>query len=84
MEVRIARIDECPRPSKVVGFSITHEPTGKSLYLDAFVPLTDCEHATEHEIAKKGWGQVKPAATQWIEDLDKKRNSIIGSVLDIN
>lgn len=83
MEVRIARLDTCPTPSKVVGFTILHKPTGKSLYLDAFVPIDDCADATEHEIAQKAWSTVKPNATQWIEELEKKESSLIGTIIDI-
>ena len=83
MEVRVARIDTCPKPSKIVGFTITHVPSGKSLYLDAFVPLEECGKETEHDIAQHAWLQIKPDATRWIAELDKKNNSIIGTVLDI-
>lgn len=83
MEVRIARLDVCPTPSKVVGFTITHVATGKSLYLDAFVDLEDIgQNASEHDVAKMAWEQVKPNATHWISELDKKNTSIVGSLLD--
>ena len=83
MEVRIARLDTCPKPSKVVGFTILHKPTGKSLYLDAFVPLEDCLDLTEHEITQKAWQTVKKSATQWVEDLEKKERSLVGSLVEI-
>lgn len=83
MEVRVARIDTCPTPSKIVGFTITHGPTGKSLYLDAFVPLAECDTKTEHDIAQQAWLQIKPDATHWIAGLDKKTNSIVGTILSV-
>ena len=83
MEVRIARMDTCPKPAHVVGFTIMHPPSQKSLYLDAFVSLdTVPENADEAEIAKKGWALVKEAATAWIAECDKKTSSLVGSIFD--
>ena len=87
MEVRVARLDTCPKPSKVVGFTILHKPTGKSLYLDAFVPLEECGdpelQRTDRDIAAKAWEMVKPGATQWIAEIEKKDKSIVGTLIDI-
>lgn len=83
MEVRIARIDECPKPSHVIGFTITHTPSKRSLYLDAFVPLDSIpEEATEQDVVKKGWAQVKPAAENWTKECDEKSKSLVGTVID--
>ena len=81
MEVRIARIDTCEAPSHVVGYTILHKSSKKTLYLDAFVPLDSCDNDTEAEIVKKGWVLVKPNAERWIEELDKQHTSLVGSVL---
>lgn len=78
MDVHVARFDSCPKPSKVVGFTIVHKSTKKSLYLDAFVPLDECEDATDHEVAQKAWQRVKPGATQWIAEIDKNAKSVVG------
>ena len=84
MEVRVARIDACPKPSKIVGFTILHKPTGKSLYLDAFIPLDECtETITEHEVVDKAWQQIKPNATHWSAEMDKKESSLVGTVIDL-
>lgn len=79
MEVRIARIDTCPTPSHVVGYTILHKPSGKTLYLDAFIPL---DESSETEIVKKGWEKVKTTAENWIEELDNPSTSLVGSVFD--
>ena len=79
MEVRIARLDTCPKPSHVVGFTILHQPSARSLYLDAFVPLDDVEGTEEQDIVDKGWALVQQAAEQWIEECEKKSSSLVGS-----
>jgi hypothetical protein len=83
MEVRVARMDTCPKPSHVVGFTIQHPPSQKSLYLDAFVPLDGMpDNATETEIAKKGWAMIKDAANAWLDECEKKSSSLVGSVFE--
>ena len=83
MEVRIARMDTCPKPSHVIGFTIQHPPSQKSLYLDAFVPLESvAAGASDADIAKQGWELIKDAATSWIDECDKKSSSLVGSVFD--
>jgi len=79
MEVRIARLDTCPKPSHVVGFTILHQPSSRSLYLDAFVPLEDDEHPNEQAIVDKGWALVQQAAESWIDECEKKQSSLVGS-----
>jgi hypothetical protein len=84
MEVRVARIDPCPKPSKIVGFTILHKPTGKSLYLDAFIPIDECpETTTDQEVVDKAWQRIKPNAMHWSTEMDKKESSLIGTVIDI-
>ena len=83
MEVRIARIDTCDVPSHVIGYTILHKPTKKTLYLDAFVPIDSCtQQDTETMIVKKGWDMVKSSADQWIAELEKQQHSLIGTVFD--
>lgn len=83
MEVRVARLDKCPAPSHVVGFTILHTPSSRSLYLDAFVPLDSCDgHETEEQIVEKGWELVQKAAENWIDECEKKSSSLVGSIFD--
>jgi hypothetical protein len=81
MEVRVARIDTCPKPSRIVGFTILHKPSGKSLYLDAFVPLDECPD-TDQAVAHKAWESIKPNATRWVEEVDKNESSIVGTLIN--
>lgn len=83
MEVRIARIDKCDVPSHVVGYTILHKPSKKTLYLDAFVPYDTCDtSAPESEIVKKGWAHVKANAEHWIAELEKQDTSLVGTLFE--
>ena len=82
MQIQIARVDQCKEPSHIVGFAITHRESGKSVYLDAFVPLHESEGLSREELVAKAYSTIKPAVDQFEKECTAATTSIVGKTFD--
>lgn len=83
MAVQVARIDPCDVPSYVVGFSVTHVPTKRSLYLDAFIPKTEIDkEGDQDELVKKAYDRLEKTIKQFQSECENQQTSIIGKRFD--
>lgn len=80
MQVQIARIDECPQPSKIVGFALRHEASGKSMYVDAFVPLSEIEGVSESDIVTRAFERIRSSVTAFEAECSKE--TVVGKLVD--
>lgn len=79
--ITIARIDTCDTPSHIVGFAITHQPSGKSVYLDSFVPL-DGAPSSQDAIVKLAYENIKSNVDAFVRECDSTQKSIVGKTFD--
>lgn len=79
MQIQIARIDQCKEPCHIVGFAITHPETGKSVYLDAFVPLSSVpEDSSKEDLVQKAYERIQSSVDQFEKECTSQQESIIG------
>jgi flagellar hook assembly protein FlgD len=81
MKIQIARVDQCKEPSHIIGFTVTHE-SGKSIYLDAFVPLSE-EFASDEEMVKKAYENVSSSIEAFNKECSAQAESMIGKQFDM-
>ena len=83
MQIQIARVDTCQQPSYIVGFAIQHE-SGKSVYLDAFVPLdsVDAESTSQEVLVAKAYESIKSSVEAFKKECDVHSSSVVGKKFD--
>ena len=83
MNIQIARIDTAKEPCHIVGFAVTHQESGKSVYLDAFVPLSSVpESISKEELVKKAYEGISASIDQFEKECTQQAESIIGKKFD--
>jgi len=81
-KITIARFGPYPADepvSYVVGFTVTHAPTGRSMYRDCTVPFTDLASAhTDDDVIAAAWNGLKEYVEVWCGACGAKSH-VIGS-----
>jgi hypothetical protein len=79
--VHIARADTCPEPSHIIGFRVVHTETGKSVFIDSFVPMSVED---KDEIISQAYEKIKSTVEQFEKECSQSSTSLIGQELDIS
>jgi hypothetical protein len=83
MNIQIARIDTAKEPCHIVGFAITHQESGKSVYLDSFVPLSSVsDDVSKEELVKKAYDNIAASVQQFEKECTLQVSSIVGKRFD--
>jgi hypothetical protein len=83
MNIQIARIDTAKEPCHIVGFAITHQESGKSVYLDSFVPLSSvADDVSKEELVKKAYDTIAASVQQFEKECTQQATSIVGKRFD--
>lgn len=83
MNIQIARIDTAKEPCHIVGFAVTHQESGKSVYLDSFVPLSSvADDISKEDLVKKAYESIAASVEQFEKECTQQAESIIGKKFD--
>lgn len=64
LNVQLARVTPCPpEPSVLVGFAVSDPVTGKTVYIDTFVPAS----TPESDLVNLAWTRLEPQVPQLVE-----------------
>lgn len=83
LAIQVARVDQCSAPSHLVGFSVTHTETKRSIYLDAFVPKDEAGESPDQDaLVKMAYARLEKTIQQFQAECEQQQQSIIGKKYD--
>ena len=83
VQVQVARADTCSEPSHIVGFRIAHEKSGKSVFVDSFVPFSEVEGKSKEDIITIAYQKIKQTVEAFEKECEQQQDSLVGKTLDI-
>lgn len=78
--IKIARFEHYPQDdptSYCIGFTVTCNSNGKSVYRDTLIPITSVEGSKDEDIANLAWGILKDGIGAWYASVCKK-STLVG------
>lgn len=82
MQVQVARADTCAEPSHIIGFRIAHEKSGKSVFVDSFVPFSEVEDKSKEEIITIAYEKIKQTIEAFEKECEQQQDTLVGRQLD--
>jgi hypothetical protein len=83
--VLVARYDQYPQEnpnSYAVGFTITCNANGASVYRDACIPFSVSMGKTDVEVIALAWNAVKDGVTTWLQTVMHQK-PVVGRVFEV-